>query len=93
MLTLVKNVNGSSRWKKPSTGEDSWLEYWENMTGRRASCCGAVDCHSSSSLVGAHVQDVYGGNEIYITPLCTSCNNRTDFFYVDTELVRVPSGY
>ena len=52
----------------------------------------ATDCHSTSELVGGHVQKVLGGNEIYITPLCKGCNNRTDNFWVDTELVRVPSG-
>jgi hypothetical protein len=38
------------------------------------------------------VHKVYGGNELYITPLCRACNQKTGNFYVDTELVRVPSG-
>ena len=92
MNTKVKNANGTSRWSKPSTGESSWLEYWEKHTGKKADHCGATDCSSKTGLVGAHVQKVYGGNELYITPLCSSCNNRTDEFYVDTELVRVPNG-
>ena len=92
MSTYVKNANGTTRWPKPSTGESSWLEYWENQTGKKATRCGATDCHATSDLVGAHVQKVYGGNELYITPLCNSCNQRGDYFGVDTELVRVPSG-
>ena len=91
-MTYVKNASGTSRWSKPSTGESSWLEYWEKQTGKKATRCGATDCHSTSELVGGHVQKVFGGNEIYITPLCKGCNNRTDNFWVDTELVRVPSG-
>ena len=91
-MTYAKNASGSSRWSKPSTGESTWLEYWENQTGKKATRCGATDCHSTGTLVGAHVQKVSGGNELYITPLCTGCNQRTDNFWVDTELVRVPSG-
>ena len=91
-MTYVKNASGTSRWPKPSTGESSWLEYWEKQTGKKATRCGATDCHSTSELVGGHVQKGLGGNEIYITPLCKGCNNRTDNFWVDTELVRVPSG-
>lgn len=89
MKHYVKNVNGSSRWEKPSTGESSWLEYWENQTGKKANHCGC--CGGKYNLVGAHVQLVYGDNKVYITPLCTACNNKTDNFYVDTELVPVPS--
>ena len=91
-MNYVKNASGTSRWSKPSTGESSWLEYWEKQTGKKATRCGATDCHSTGTLVGAHVQKVFGGNELYITPLCTGCNQRTDNFWVDTELVRVPSG-
>lgn len=92
-MTYVKNASGTSRWSRPSTGESSWLEYWEKKTGKMATRCGATDCHSTGTLVGAHVQKVFGGNELYITPLCTRCNQRSDnYFLVDTELVRVPSG-
>lgn len=92
MITYVMNANGTGRWPKPSTGEDSWLEYWEKHTGKKATHCGATDCHSRNNLVGAHVQKVYGGNELYITPLCAGCNHRGGYFWVDTELVRVPNG-
>lgn len=92
-MTYVKNASGTSRWSKPSTGESSWLEYWEKKTGKKATRCGATDCHSTGTLVGAHVQKVFGGSELYITPLCTGCNQRSDNFWVDTELVRVPSGF
>lgn len=90
-MILVKNANGTSRWEKPSTGENSWLEYWENCTGQKVTHCGHVSCHTSQNLVGAHVQ-IVGSNELYITPLCKSCNKLSGNFLVDTELVRVPSG-
>ena len=91
-MTLVRNANGTSRWSQPFTGESSWLEYWEKHTGRKAVRCSAIDCHSRYNLVGAHVQVANGGNEMYIVPLCASCNQRNGYFYVDEELVRVPSG-
>lgn len=56
MSILVKNAIGTSRWEKPSTGESSWLEYWENHVGHKATHCGAIDCRSSYNLVGAHVK-------------------------------------
>ena len=90
MITYVKNANGTSRWSKPSTGENSWLDYWKKQTGEYNPSCGS--CGTKSNLVGAHVQKVFGSSELYITPLCNSCNQRTDNFFVDTELVRVPSG-
>ena len=91
-MTYIKNANGTSKWSKPSTGEASWLEYWKKQTGKKATCYGATDCYSTGTLVGAHVQKVFGGNELYITPLCMSCNQRSCNFWVDTELVRVSSG-
>lgn len=91
MNTLVKNAIGTSRWSQPSTGESSWLEFWENHVGYKATRCGAVDCRSYSDLVGAHVQKIGGDGRIYITPLCRGCNQRTDTFWVCTELVPVPS--
>lgn len=91
MSILVKNAIGTSRWKKPSTGESSWLEYWENHVGHKATHCGAIDCRSSYNLVGAHVKKAFGDDRLYITPLCGGCNQRTGTFWVDTELVPVPS--
>lgn len=90
MAVLVQNVNGSSRWGCPS-GYNSWLDYWEKQTGRKAYYCAATDCYNSKNLVGAHVRKVYGDNSVYIVPLCQSCNQRTGSFYVNEELVPVPS--
>ncbi|MBQ9510037.1 MAG: hypothetical protein IJR53_11550 [Bacteroidales bacterium] len=86
----VKNVSGSSRFPAPK-GYRSWLEYWEAVTGSAAFYCGASGCYQTD-LVGAHVQKAYGpDHRWYITPLCRSCNGRSDTFYVTTELVPVPS--
>lgn len=92
-MNKVKNVNGSSRFESPS-GYSTWLAYWEAKSGKTACRCSAIDCRKwgRSSLVGAHVQKVYGNDNCwYIVPLCRECNNRTDQFYVDEDLVPVPS--
>lgn len=93
MITRVKNVNGSSRFANPA-GYDSWLDYWEDKSGKTAKRCSATDCHllGRSNLIGAHVQKVNSyDNKWYIVPLCRGCNNRTDEFYVEETLVPVPS--
>lgn len=91
-MYLVTNAIGSSGWSRPSTGESSWLEYWEKQVGHKASHCDHCGDPSHNNLVGAHVKKVYGGKENYITPLCRGCNQLTGSFWVNTELVRVPNG-
>lgn len=87
---LVKNIIGSSRFPAPK-GYSTWLDYWEHQTGKKVSICGVFGC-SKTDLVGAHVQKVNGTDKSwYITPICRSCNQRTDEFNVCWELVPVPS--
>ena len=89
-MTKVKNVVGSSRFGAP-TGYSSWLDYWERKTKTKKTICGASGCNKSD-LVGAHVQKVNSIDKSwYITPLCKSCNQRTDEFDSYWELVPVPS--
>lgn len=88
---FVKNVNGSGRYSAPS-GYDSWLDYWNQHASHNAYRCSATDCHHWGGLVGAHVQKAYSTDKSwYIVPLCSNCNQRTDIFDVDEELVSVPS--
>lgn len=78
-MTYVRNANGTSIWVRPSTGQSSWLEYWkQHRTGDSTIKCGC--CGVTYNLVGAHVQKVNGGNELYITPLFNSCNQQEGDF-------------
>lgn len=91
-MVKVKNLNNTS--DKEPKGYDTWLEFWEGKTGKKADHCGATDCDvkGRTNLVGAHVKKVDAGDDRhYITPLCKGCNKRTDEFYVDTELVHAES--
>ena len=95
MNVKVINASGTSRYDAPA-GYSTWLEYWERKSGKTAWRCSATDCHKlgRSNLVGAHVKKVYGGdNHSYIVPLCRECNMRTDEFYVDEELIPLPSNW
>ena len=92
-MIKVYNASGTSRYNPP-VGYSSWLDYWEKRSGKTATKCSAIDCRKYGrwNLVGAHVKKVYGSdNHSYIVPLCIGCNNRTDQFYVDEELVPLPS--
>lgn len=91
-MVKVKNLNNTS--DKQPKGYNTWLEFWESMTGKTADHCGATDCNvkGRSNLVGAHVKKVgVNDDRHYITPLCRACNQRIDEFYVDTELVHAES--
>ena len=77
---LVKNLHGTSD-NQPPSGYSSWIEFWEQYTGRSARSC--KHCGLPYYLVGAHVQKVHGSNEWYIVPLCSACNHLDIEFYVD----------
>ncbi len=90
MAYLVKNVNGTSGML-PRNG-DSWLEYWERETGKRAYFCHRQGCmeFGHDNLVGAHVKLVGStDNSWYIVPLCQGCNHTDDNFWVEGPLVPV----
>lgn len=89
-MVKIKNVNGSGRFSVPY-GYNSWLDYWEANARDKSRICGASNC-SGSDLVGAHVQKANSTDKsYYITPLCRSCNRRTDEFTTHWVLVPVPS--
>ena len=90
MIMYVKNVSGSSRFSSPP-GYSSWLEYWKSKTGQNPYYCSTRGCYGTD-LVGGHVQKANSSdNRWYIVPLCRACNTRTDIFFVEAELVPVPS--
>lgn len=94
-MTLVNNINGSGFYHRLPFGCFSWLDYWEQQTGRHATRCSAADCRCSRAnctLVGAHVIKVGSTDRhYYIVPLCSGCNRRTDSFWVDEILIPCPS--
>jgi hypothetical protein len=90
-MAKVKNMTGPDRFHNPPSEYDSWLDYWEKKTGKKASTCGATDCSTTKGIVGGHVVMVGSTDTThYITPLCRPCNNRADTFYVSSELIPVP---
>ena len=95
MNVLVKNVPGTADLQPPYP-HNTWIEYWEEKSGTRLDVfqkyeCPAEGCKNvctRAELDGCHVQKVvHNTNTIYIVPLCSGCNHRTDYFYVDENLL------
>jgi len=87
-MPYVHNINGTKD-RKPY-GYSSWLEFWKKKSGKTKSLCAAKDC-TNAVAVGAHVQkDGSNDRHWYITPLCYSCNAKSESFFVSEDnLVRV----
>lgn len=81
MSIRVKNLLGTSDKSCSTCG--SWLHHWEKLSGKRADECSAC---TQKATVGGHVKKL-DSCETYITPLCDSCNKRTDEFNAFEVLV------
>jgi len=91
-MIKVKNIIGSKFHPEHPKGFSSWLDYWEQETGSKATECHACDCNNKQDLVGAHVIKVGSSDKCrYIVPLCKKCNSRKDEFYVNGPLAPCPS--
>ena len=75
MTYKVKNLKEGSR--PHPKGYKSWIDYWEEMTGRSAVYCHEVNCFSKATD-GAHVQlsSDYNDDSWYIVPLCHAHNTQ-----------------
>lgn len=94
MNVLIKNATDTSSLQPPFP-YSTWIEYWESRKGKLSEStlyrCPASGCNSSvyrKDLDGCHVKKVNDpSKKTYIIPLCSSCNHRTDSFYVDENLL------
>lgn len=99
-MITVKNANGTRRFEEPSTGEGSWIAYWET---NKFTIDDSLDnyCPKCNSLTdkadfdGAHVKkESSEDSNYYIIPLCNSCNrskDQTPFTVPKNLLCPVPS--
>jgi len=90
---LVKNKKNTSG-KIPPSGYDSWLDFWEQKKGKKATECERLGCNETNDLVGAHVIKSGKGSKEYILPLCkgADCNhtsNDKEFQAWDSDLIPV----
>lgn len=96
MAIQVKNIIGTGSNARQITG--SWLQYWEEQKGRRATKCLAYEkdpnrdpkyvypCESTRGLVGGHVKKVGANdNRWYILPICSSHNQTDDVYWAKEE--------
>lgn len=82
----VKNRLNS--WDEdPSDGSSSWKEFWERKSGKKFDKCACKGC-SRSATDGSHVIKVESEDRAnYIVPLCHKCNEKTESFEVDEDLL------
>lgn len=80
----VKNLNGTSANTCGKCG--TWINHWQNLSGKEALLCGRKDCTGIAEL-GAHVQKVSGDTAWYIVPLCSDCNHISsdETFEIDSD--------
>lgn len=81
----VTNINGTADLS-PKDGSSSWLEYWENATGREAGHCHRWKC-TVPATDGSHVMVQGHGQTWYIVPLCHTDNMSRESFTVSGPLV------
>lgn len=94
MSVLIKNAPNTSDLLPPFPYE-TWIEYWESKKGAideyKKYNCPAGDCNEvcyRKDFDGCHVQKVGDTTKkMYIIPLCSGCNHRNDYFFVDENLL------
>lgn len=72
----VKNKNNTTG-KTPPSGYKSWLDFWEDKKGKKATTCEVLACGGKPD-VGGHVIKSGDGGKEYVLPMCYSCNNKPD---------------
>lgn len=78
MVYTVKNINGTGSNASLPAGYASWIDFWEQQTGKKADACKRIGCFNRQNLDGAHVQVEGHGNYWYIVPLCHSDNMKKE---------------
>lgn len=88
--TPFRNVNDSTG--DPEIESKDWIELWEDRTKLQRGRCCACGVHEKT-IVGGHIvlgsgksygdalddtAFLRGSNRVFIAPICTSCNGRTD---------------
>ena len=93
MKVLVKNVLKTTQLK-PSYPYHTWIEYWEDNGGETLEqgvnyeCPACGRAFKREEFDGCHVQKILDAfKRIYIIPLCSGCNHRSEQFGVDESLL------
>lgn len=95
MSVLVKNALNTADLTPPYPYQ-TWIEYWEGKSGNKLDPTKLYKCPVGSctnngyreDFDGCHVQKAIDKDQkLYIVPLCSSCNHRTDYFFVDEALL------
>ncbi len=85
---LVKNVMAASVTPPPA-GYVSRLEYWESVTGEKASKCAHEVCERPATEAGIATRVFSADRTRYVYPACETCARRTEMLYISGPLVCV----
>jgi len=72
----IRNKKGTSG-NTPADGSSSWLEFWENKKGKKATICEVRGCYGNPDVGGHVIKDGQGSKE-YILPMSYGCNNKDE---------------
>ncbi|MDR2700301.1 MAG: hypothetical protein LBC12_05790 [Nitrososphaerota archaeon] len=82
-----KNIIGTAD-RKPKSGYDSWLDFYEQNSGKSSKTCKVKGC-TNKATVGAHVRKARlrknQDRSWYIVPLCHSCTHIEDMFELNAD--------
>lgn len=77
----AKNVENSS-----CDRNGSWIQNWEQVTGRRARKCSFFGC-GNDATVGGHLWiKNKPKTHFYIAPICFYCNNSDSYYYQEMKI-------
>jgi hypothetical protein len=87
----VRNLRNTTTHRRNG---QSWIDYYIEQSGSRATRCSVVECGGSFE-VGAHVTIVDGrtSGSWYIAPFCKGCNHHTntDIMVLKASTILVPA--
>lgn len=84
-MAKVKNLNRTRHKKCKCAHHSTWLNHWENHSGKKSSMCKVKGCNRKAK-VGAHVKKVRNDHRHYIIPLCNEhnrCSYELDVYYIE----------
>ena len=72
----------------------NWKQFYMDVSGRNFATCSFKGCSNPADVGGhLHVKEL-SRNYHYIAPICSSCNQQTDYYYIEmkknTAYVKIP---
>ncbi len=86
---LMKNVM-STAVIPPPEGYADRLEYWEEVTGKKAEKCAHEICNRPATEGAIAMRAFSSDRNRYVYPACETCARRTEMLYIFGPLAPLP---